>query len=84
MQAIYGCPEWFAIVDVARWWKAFTIRPNPLELRLRFRYILPVHTTCLGCPENADFTAVFEVLRRGAENPSLSATLKWLRRSPVK
>jgi hypothetical protein len=41
---------------------------------VRFRYILSVHTTCPGCPENADFTVVFETLRRGAENPSLSAT----------
>ena len=65
-------------------WKAFTIRSNPLELSRRLRYILAVHTTCQGCPENVDFSAVFRGSRRGAENPSLSATLKWLRESPVK
>jgi hypothetical protein len=54
--------------------KRFTIRPNPLEPGHPFRYILPVHTTCLGCPESAEFPAVFEALRRGAENPSLSAS----------
>jgi hypothetical protein len=32
-------------------WKAFTIRSNSLEVRHRFRYILPVHTTHCGCPE---------------------------------
>jgi hypothetical protein len=35
----------------AGWWKAFTIRSNPLELGHRFRYIMPVHTTHRGCPE---------------------------------
>jgi hypothetical protein len=81
MWAIYGCPGRIAIVEVPRWWKAFTIRPNPLELSQRLRYILPIHTTCLGCPESAVFTAVFGVLRRGAENPSLSATLRASRAS---
>jgi hypothetical protein len=54
-------------------WKAFTIRSNPIDLRHRFRYILSVHTTCQGCPENVDFSAVFRGPRRGTENPSLSA-----------
>lgn len=74
VRAILRMPSWFAIVDVARWWKAFTIRRIPLEPSPRFRYILAVHTTCQGCPENAGFTDVFAALRRGAENPSLSAT----------
>jgi hypothetical protein len=60
------------------------MRQIQLELGGSVRYILPVHTTRRGCPENADFTAVFEVPGTLAENPSLSATLKRLRESPVK
>jgi hypothetical protein len=33
------------------WWKAFTIRSNPLELSRRVRYKQMVHTTRRGCPE---------------------------------
>jgi hypothetical protein len=63
--------------------KGFTKLPNELELGL-----IPVHTGSTHNPPrlsgNADFTVVFEVLRTLAENPSLSATIKQLRATPVK
>src|SRR3981081_1692297 len=61
IRTIYGCPGRIAIVDLPRWRKASTIRPNQLGRSHRFQYRLPVSTTCLGCPEDADFNAVFEV-----------------------
>jgi hypothetical protein len=79
VQVIYA-----AVCDCrcAEWWQAFTIRSKPLELSRRFRYILPVHTTYQGCPENVDFNAVFRGSRRGTEISSLSATIKQHRESP--
>ena len=69
--------------EVPRWWKAFTIRPNPLELSHRFRYILPIHPTHRGCPETLILQQFSRSMGPWQRIPSLSATLRQLRENPV-
>jgi hypothetical protein len=53
----------------AGWWKAFTIRSNPLELGRRFRYILAVHTTCLVVRKTLILMPFFEDPGEGLRIP---------------